>query len=136
MTPDEWMQETGQQNTKASIEEMQSHVDGDASCSSGQGLADPCLEEEADLPWVKAEELLVHQPPFHPKPRLFVAACLATVGTAAAWCGCPPRRSPDEGASAGPQRSPWCASLSLFLLCAAAATAQLLDVTVILLALA
>jgi hypothetical protein len=65
-TPDEWMQENGQQDSKASMEEMTAHVDNDkctgSNCSEksiGVEARKHHHSEENDLPWSENEELLV-----------------------------------------------------------------------------
>jgi len=52
-TPDEWMEMTGESNSKLSVEEMQKHIDQDA--------CDPSKEHDA-LPWHEVEELLQPSP--------------------------------------------------------------------------
>merc|ERR1740123_184303 len=55
LTPNEWMREAGQENAKASAEEMQTQVASDTCSGTG-----PCSEAR-DLPWSSAEELFVSQ---------------------------------------------------------------------------
>lgn len=65
-TPDEWMQENGQQDAKVSTEEMVAHVDKDK-CTSSNCTEKPTGDEarkhhhfeENELPWSESEELLV-----------------------------------------------------------------------------
>mmetsp|Transcript_114003 Transcript_114003/g.226841 ORF Transcript_114003/g.226841 Transcript_114003/m.226841 type:complete len:608 (+) Transcript_114003:107-1930(+) len=55
LTPNEWMREAGQENAKASAEEMQTQVASDTCSGTG-----PCSEAR-DLPWSSTEELFVSQ---------------------------------------------------------------------------
>jgi len=63
-TPDEWIKETGHTESRASNEEMRQHVESDTCASDAPHSGHGCGEEEdAELPWNEAEELLlVHQP--------------------------------------------------------------------------
>eukprot|EP00930_Biecheleria_cincta_P031277 TRINITY_DN21711_c0_g2_i1.p1 TRINITY_DN21711_c0_g2~~TRINITY_DN21711_c0_g2_i1.p1 ORF type:complete len:620 (-),score=129.24 TRINITY_DN21711_c0_g2_i1:184-2043(-) len=63
MTPDEWMQATGQTDSSASHEEMQQHVESDVCKLDAEGRPMPGCDDEADLPWSEAEELLAHAIP-------------------------------------------------------------------------
>ena len=58
-TPDEWMQETGQADSSASLEEMQQQVASDVCQLDENGNPKAGCNEDADLPWTGAEELLV-----------------------------------------------------------------------------
>jgi len=60
-TPDEWMEETGQETT-ASQEEMLEHVAKDVCASGVAQLGSACSEETEELPWSNAEELLAVGP--------------------------------------------------------------------------
>jgi len=53
LTPNEWMREAGQEDAKASAEEMQTQVASDTCSGTG-----PCSEAR-ELPWSSTEELLV-----------------------------------------------------------------------------
>jgi hypothetical protein len=88
LTPDEWMKETGQEDSKASTEEMLEHVRNDTcrltpvgvSCGRPRGLVTKASQEQEaaeaapeqdeadrDLPWNEKEELLVvRSPPERP----------------------------------------------------------------------
>jgi len=55
LTPNEWMREAGQEDAKASAEEMQTQVASDTCSGTG-----PCSEAR-DLPWSSTEELFVSQ---------------------------------------------------------------------------
>jgi hypothetical protein len=75
LTPDEWMKETGQENSKASTEEMLEQLRTDTcrltptgvACGQhrsilskgGRAPAPEASEEDLDLPWNEKEELLV-----------------------------------------------------------------------------
>lgn len=58
-TPDEWMEATGQQDSKHSMEELQAHVDAD-SCKAptGKEAREQHHLPENELPWDASEELL------------------------------------------------------------------------------
>jgi hypothetical protein len=71
LTPDEWMQKTGQGDSKASKEEMLSMISNDncrfvangVRCDGARVQQDASKDDE-DLPWDSKEELLVmHQEP-------------------------------------------------------------------------
>jgi len=62
-TPDEWMQDTGHEDATASEEEMQKHVASDTCASEAPH---DCDQEDDELPWSEAEELLmVASTPIH-----------------------------------------------------------------------
>jgi len=67
-TPDEWMQETGHQDSKLSKEELMAHVKDESSRCTGSGCIDQPKGAEArmhhhfqenELPWSETEELLL-----------------------------------------------------------------------------
>jgi len=58
-TPDEWMQATGQQDSKASKEELMAHVQNSTVTPIGKEARHQHHFEENELPWNEAEELLV-----------------------------------------------------------------------------
>lgn len=75
MTPDEWISETGEENSKATEDEMREHI-ANQTCS----LEGPCLggsliaDDGSDLPWSDVEELLhVHPPKQSVFSKLLVA---------------------------------------------------------------
>jgi len=57
-TPDEWMAQTGQQNSQASQEEMEKTVEEDT-CAIGENGAPTTGCGGSELPWTETEELLV-----------------------------------------------------------------------------
>jgi hypothetical protein len=61
MTPDEWMEESGQTDSKASKEEMITHINND-NCSLDEPIGEDARRfqelSENDLPWDNTEELL------------------------------------------------------------------------------
>jgi len=79
LTPDEWMKETGQENSQATTEEMLEHVRKDScrltptgvACGRPRGLMTKAAqvptpertEEDQELPWNEKEELLVVRTP-------------------------------------------------------------------------
>mmetsp|Transcript_41061 Transcript_41061/g.64925 ORF Transcript_41061/g.64925 Transcript_41061/m.64925 type:complete len:636 (-) Transcript_41061:142-2049(-) len=58
-TPDEWMKETGASDSSATLEEMQEQVASDVCQLDDNGNPKAGCNEDADLPWSGAEELLV-----------------------------------------------------------------------------
>jgi len=61
-TPDEWMKETGHADSSATREEMQQLVESDSCASDAPQTGHGCGEEEdPELPWSEAEELLLVQ---------------------------------------------------------------------------
>eukprot|EP00437_Effrenium_voratum_P009213 CAMPEP_0181429112 /NCGR_PEP_ID=MMETSP1110-20121109/17031_1 /TAXON_ID=174948 /ORGANISM="Symbiodinium sp., Strain CCMP421" /LENGTH=647 /DNA_ID=CAMNT_0023552369 /DNA_START=106 /DNA_END=2049 /DNA_ORIENTATION=+ len=58
-TPDEWMKETGSSDASATVEEMQQQVASDVCQLDENGNPKAGCNEDADLPWTEAEELLV-----------------------------------------------------------------------------
>jgi len=64
-TPDEWMKVTGNSESMASTQEMIHQVESDTCASDAPHAGSGCGEEEdSELPWNEAEELLLVQ---HPK---------------------------------------------------------------------
>jgi len=59
-TPDEWMQATGQQDSKKTVEEITAHVDADGACTLPMGAQARKHHDfkENELPWDDSEELL------------------------------------------------------------------------------
>lgn len=58
-TPDEWMKETGASDSSATMEEMQQQVASDVCQLDDNGNPKAGCNEDEDLPWSGAEELLV-----------------------------------------------------------------------------
>jgi hypothetical protein len=110
LTPDEWMKETGQENSKATMDEMLEQVRTDScrltptgvACGQHRGLlskaARPSATEEAeeniDLPWNEKEELLVLRPSLVDQAKssnrnylkdLLMFAILASMVSALSW---------------------------------------------------
>mmetsp|Transcript_144102 Transcript_144102/g.268443 ORF Transcript_144102/g.268443 Transcript_144102/m.268443 type:complete len:581 (-) Transcript_144102:78-1820(-) len=78
-TPDEWMRETGQQDVKASTEEMLEQVNSDT-CAIAPGTMQPSpdcerLQNNKDLPWNEVEELL------QPTSSISMSATVNKAGT-------------------------------------------------------
>mmetsp|Transcript_4131 Transcript_4131/g.7581 ORF Transcript_4131/g.7581 Transcript_4131/m.7581 type:complete len:657 (-) Transcript_4131:68-2038(-) len=74
-TPDEWMKETGQSDSSATVEEMQKQVESDVCQLDENGKPKAGCDEGEDLPWSQSEELLVKSvaeakdSPLAPPPR-------------------------------------------------------------------
>ncbi|CAK9035834.1 Uncharacterized protein SCF082_LOCUS21474 [Durusdinium trenchii] len=62
-TPDEWMKETGESDSSATLEEMQKQVASDVCQLDENGNPKAGCNEDEDLPWSGAEELLVKSTP-------------------------------------------------------------------------
>jgi len=78
LTPGEWMQATGQTDSSASHDEMRQHVESDVCNLDAEGQPMPGCDEEADLPWSEAEELLAHAVPNSSSHKgVFLPAALA-----------------------------------------------------------
>lgn len=80
MTPDEWMQATGQSDSSASSEEMKQQVDNDVCKLDAEGRPMSGCDEAADLPWSETEQLLAGssgEAPSHSRGGLLLPAALA-----------------------------------------------------------
>jgi hypothetical protein len=81
-TPDEWMQETGQKDSRASEEEMKEHIDSDT-CGPDEPVGEEARKHhhfaENELPWDDSEELLrpAGSPQVKKAPTLGLGRCVA-----------------------------------------------------------
>jgi hypothetical protein len=105
-TPDEWMQETGQETSKASTEEMMAHVlKRETSAPVGAEARKQHHNVENELPWSEAEELLlpIRTKYNHTKHgvlfKLAVIALVFSLGSGLVWASKPLMSGQDVGKS-------------------------------------